>query len=90
MQAGYDIPKLTEHTFGPWIIIDFATETEEGTQRRSCSVCGEKDIGALPKLEPKDDSPSYMLFAIIGAAALSLGSIAAIIIFILKKKATKI
>lgn len=90
MQAGYDIPKLTEHKFGPWIIIDFATETEEGTQRRSCTVCGEKDIGALPKLESKDDSPSYMLFAIIGAAALSLGSIAAIIIFILKKKATKI
>lgn len=36
-----------DHTWGEWIISEFATCTEEGKQTRFCSVCGEEETQAI-------------------------------------------
>ena len=33
----------TEHTYGEWIEVKVATCTEDGTEKRVCSVCGEEE-----------------------------------------------
>ncbi len=39
------------HTFGDWTTTKEATEEEEGSKERSCSVCGEKATEVIEKLE---------------------------------------
>lgn len=39
------------HSFGEWKVTKVATETEEGSRERVCSICGEKEVEKLPKLE---------------------------------------
>lgn len=38
------------HSFGDWIVTKAATWNTEGTQERSCSVCGDKESAVLPAL----------------------------------------
>lgn len=42
------IPKKA-HSYGNWVIEKEATETETGLKRRTCSVCGDKQIEVIPK-----------------------------------------
>ena len=42
------IPKKA-HSYGDWVIEKEATETETGLKRRTCSVCGDKQIEVIPK-----------------------------------------
>ena len=44
------IAKL-DHTWGEWTETKPATETEEGEEERTCSVCGEKETRTIPKLD---------------------------------------
>lgn len=36
------------HTFDEWIVTKEATETEAGSQERTCSVCGYKEVQEIP------------------------------------------
>ena len=51
------IPATGLHTFGEWTVTKPATVTEEGEEFRTCSVCGEKETQAIPKLE--EEQPAY-------------------------------
>lgn len=42
------VPATGEHTWGEWIVTKEATETEEGSRQRVCSVCSTVDIEVLP------------------------------------------
>lgn len=44
------IPK-SAHSFGPWVTVREATETEEGQRLRTCSVCGATEEESIPKKE---------------------------------------
>ncbi len=39
------------HTYGEWKVTKAATTTEEGTEERSCTVCGKKQTKAIDKLK---------------------------------------
>ena len=39
------------HKFGEWIVTKEATETEEGSKERICSVCGAKEVEVIAKVE---------------------------------------
>lgn len=43
--------EIHEHTFGKWEIIKVATEEEEGTKERFCSLCEAKETEVIAKLE---------------------------------------
>ncbi len=45
------------HSFGPWQIVEDSTETQEGTQKRSCVVCEYVDTEKIP-LKPHTHSYS--------------------------------
>ncbi len=47
---GHAIPATGDHTYGEWKTTKEATETEPGSQERSCSVCGEKETQETPAL----------------------------------------
>ena len=46
--VGCDEPH--NHSFGEWVVVKEATETEEGSKERICE-CGEKETEAITKLE---------------------------------------
>lgn len=41
------------HDFSDWEVTKEATVDEEGEETRTCNRCGEKEIRAIPKLDPK-------------------------------------
>lgn len=50
----------TGHSYGPWEIVQNATETSEGLRRHSCSVCGNVESEAIPMLTPTSPAnPTY-------------------------------
>lgn len=40
------------HTFGDWHVVKEATDTEKGSQERTCSVCGYTETEEIPVIEP--------------------------------------
>lgn len=44
-----EISEKGEHTFGGWTVKTQPTETSEGLEERSCSVCGYKETRVVPK-----------------------------------------
>ncbi len=50
VSRGHAIPATGQHTYGEWKTTKEATETEPGSQERSCSVCGEKEAQETPAL----------------------------------------
>ena len=38
------------HEFGEWVTVKEATTTEEGQQKRTCSVCGKTETKSIPKI----------------------------------------
>lgn len=46
------VPATGEHTWGEWIVTKEATETEEGSRQRVCSVCSTVDVEVLPVVAP--------------------------------------
>ena len=44
-----EIPKLTTHKYGDWILDQAATETENGLKHRVCSICKHEDEVVIPK-----------------------------------------
>ena len=44
-----------DHEWGEWTVTKAATTSEEGVETRTCSVCGEKETRAIPKVTPSDD-----------------------------------
>lgn len=50
-----EIPALSAtrtHTFGQWTQVTAATTAKEGVAKRTCTVCGATQTGAIPKLVP--------------------------------------
>lgn len=43
-----DKTEVESHDFGEWVVDTEATETEEGTQHRECTVCGYVENGTIP------------------------------------------
>ncbi|NHM16952.1 hypothetical protein GMI69_09925 [Eggerthellaceae bacterium zg-887] len=48
--TGRTIPATGEHAYGEWQTTKVATETDPGTQERSCSVCNAKETQEVPAL----------------------------------------
>lgn len=48
------------HTWGDWTVTTPATYDEEGVETRTCSVCGETETRAIPKLEKVDISKAKL------------------------------
>ncbi len=48
-------PDPSLHVWSPWIVEEEATETEAGSQSRTCSVCGMTDTRAIPPTSYKVD-----------------------------------
>ena len=44
-----EIPKLTTHAYGEWIIDEEATETKDGLKHRVCKNCKKEDEAIIPK-----------------------------------------
>ena len=63
ISEGKPIAKLA-HQWGEWVVTTPATETTEGVQTRTCSVCGEKETRAIPVL-----THEHTLVAVNGVAA---------------------
>ena len=40
-----------DHVYGDWTTTKEATRKEEGSEERICSVCGNKDVKAIPMIE---------------------------------------
>ena len=83
-----------EHAFGEWEVTKQPTETEEGVQKRTCSVCGETQTATIAVLtnpngsgEPEPagmkTSTVVLIVAIVVVAAVGIG---AIVILTKKKK----
>ncbi|NGM16849.1 hypothetical protein GMI70_02285 [Eggerthellaceae bacterium zg-893] len=47
---GHSIPATGQHAYGEWQTTKEATETDPGTQERSCSVCNAKETQEVPAL----------------------------------------
>ncbi|MCH5192195.1 MAG: hypothetical protein J1F23_08540 [Oscillospiraceae bacterium] len=45
-----DFTKAKGHSFGKWQTVKAPTTTSEGTEKRTCSVCGVSETKAIPKL----------------------------------------
>lgn len=43
--------ELAEHSYGDWVTDTEATEEADGTKHRSCTVCGCREDGTIPKTE---------------------------------------
>ena len=43
--------ELAEHSYGDWVTDTEATEEADGTKHRSCTVCGYREDGTIPKTE---------------------------------------
>ena len=52
-----ELSEKAEHDFGDWIITKQPTTTEEGTQIRSCSVCGYEEVGLINPEDPNPNDP---------------------------------
>ena len=50
IEAVMEIPATGMHSFGDYVVIKEATEEEEGLRTRTCTVCGETESEAIPKL----------------------------------------
>ena len=46
-----ELKDKAEHTFDAWVIDKQATETEEGSQHKTCTVCGHTVTESIPKTE---------------------------------------
>ncbi|MBQ7433480.1 MAG: Ig-like domain-containing protein [Lachnospiraceae bacterium] len=46
------------HTFGDWNVVKEATDTEKGSQERTCSVCGYTETEEIPVIEPTEEPTS--------------------------------
>ena len=84
------------HAFGEWTVTVQPTETEPGTQERTCQVCGEKQIASVSVITNSDDALSGIQHwggaesidwigwvTVIGAVLLVGGVVAA---FVISKK----
>ncbi len=49
--AEADISKPCTHVWGSWEVTTPATEEKEGVETRACTLCGETETKAIPKLE---------------------------------------
>jgi len=45
-----EVSALAEHDFGEWTEVTAATEEDEGSKERECSVCGYKETATIEKL----------------------------------------
>lgn len=60
--------KALGHDFSDWEVTKEATVDEEGEETRTCNRCGEKEIRAIPKLDPKptpDPEPDEIVYSIV-------------------------
>ena len=48
------VSERADHTYGDWQKVSEATESEKGTWKRVCSVCGYVQYGETPVVEPDD------------------------------------
>ncbi len=63
-----DIPSAPcSHKWGDWKVTTAATETKEGVETRECTLCGEKETRAIPKLEPVATVPTATNVRVSGA-----------------------
>lgn len=62
------VVKAPGHTWGDWITDSEPTKTEEGSEHRVCSVCGENETRSIPKIEDPPiiivDTPSKIEYTI--------------------------
>ncbi len=57
-EAPTEIPATGQHSYGDYVVTKEATEEEEGVRTRTCTVCGETESEAIPKLEPENPGDS--------------------------------
>ena len=51
------IPGKMAHTWGEWVTTKAPTETESGTEKRTCKVCGKEEERTVPATGPRPDLP---------------------------------
>ena len=51
--ATVEIPKLTEHTWGDWVVTKQPGILLKGEETRTCNVCGEKETRKIDEIEEK-------------------------------------
>lgn len=54
----HNITDIDEHTFGDWVVIKDATDTEKGSKEKKCSVCEYKVIEEIPVIKGEDTTSS--------------------------------
>ena len=73
-----DIQNKEAHKYGAWTVKKAPTETEEGEQEHSCTVCSYKETVKIPKLtkpgtpDTGDDSNLTLWFALLAVSAAGL------------------
>ena len=77
------------HTYGDWVVITEATETETGLRKRTCSVCGYETIQPIPAGTDtgEEETPAKpakktntVLLVIIGVLAVAVIAVAVILV----------
>ena len=52
-----NVIEKTAHTFGEWVTVKEATETEKGSKEKGCFVCGYKVTEEIPVAEDNNENP---------------------------------
>ena len=88
--CGVEYGELADHSYEDWVIVREATETANGLEERTCTVCGEKESEEIPATgetpdtnpEPGDKIPQtgenvpwIVLATAILASVVSVGSL---------------
>ena len=67
-----------EHIFGEYRVSIEPTRSEEGQERRRCTICGAEEFRAIPRLEiPK--SEKLFFFGVVAAVMAFITSVAIVI-----------
>ena len=89
IQAPAAIAK-TEHTYGDWTVTKKATATETGSRQKTCSVCGNIVIEAIPAIGESTDVPktgdNALVWLLIPVLLVSGGACGSLI-YLRRKKA---
>lgn len=83
-----------EHVFGEWTVTKQPTETEEGEQKRVCTVCGETQTATVAAItnpggsgEPEPDGiKTSTVVIIVAAVVVAAVAIGAVVILVKKKR----
>ena len=74
---------VIDHVYGDWSTTKEPTRKEEGSEERACSVCGDKDVKSIAKLE------GMSIAVIIAIVVAGIAVVAVVAIIVIKKTVAK-